>query len=184
MSNESPLSPWPTERGEAEIDLRLFKVRRDSVVNPRTGRKNRPVVLETPDWCSIVALTANNELILVKQYRFGIEDFTVEVPGGTVDPGEEPLPAAKRELREETGYSSSDWTYLGMDYPNPALQDNRCHHLLAERVVRESDPQPGDGEDIQVLVWSVDRLRSAIGAGDFRHPLGIAALSRVFGIRS
>ena len=128
--------PWPVTDARDGTDYRIFRSRLDTVTNPRTGRSMDRVVLEAPDWVNVIALTESGEVVTVEQHRFGTREVTVEVPGGMVDPGEEPIEAARRELLEETGFASDRWTSLGSVAPNPAFLTNRCHHFLAEGAVR------------------------------------------------
>ncbi|MCY4130217.1 MAG: NUDIX hydrolase [Gammaproteobacteria bacterium] len=138
------------------------------------------LVLESVDWINIVALTPNEESVMVRQFRFGIGACTLETPGGMVDEGETPLEAAQRELLEETGYSSNDWSYLGAVEPNPAFHPHLCHHFLARNVVRVADLDLGPGEAIEIEVCDLDRLRDAMRDGSLRHSLALSALSRVY----
>ena len=142
------------------------------------------VVLETPDWCNVIAVTEDRgEVVVVHQHRFGSGAPTIEIPGGMIDPGEDPLTAAKRELLEETGYAAERWTSLGAVAPNPAFQDNLCHHFLAEGATR-SDPQDLDaGEDIVIATLSKDDLVAGIRSGLITHSLVITAVSRILDLR-
>jgi ADP-ribose pyrophosphatase len=85
------------------------------------------VTFECPDWCNVVAVTRSSELVLVWQHRFGTDALSLELPGGVIDPGESPLDAARRELREETGYEAEEIRSLLRVHPNPALQGNVRH---------------------------------------------------------
>ena len=157
----------------------MTRARFDTMEHPRTGKRLRRLVLETPDWINVVARTEDGRLVLVRQFRFGADEVTTEIPGGVVDPGETPEDAARRELREETGYTGGRWSPLGSVDPNPAFQDNRCHHWLAEGVRRTREPAPDPGEDIEVALLEADEVRAAIADGRIRHSLVICALSRV-----
>lgn len=179
----SELRPWQRARSEQGPDLQVCRARYDWLTNPRTGELMKRTVLETPDWVNVVALDAERRLVIVEQFRFGSASMTLEIPGGMVDPGEEHGDAARRELREEAGYSSERWTYLGCVQPNPAFQDNVCHHWLAEDA-RASHPQELDGgEDIAVRTLDLQGVMAAIRAGHLRHALVLTALSRVFDLR-
>ena len=147
-------------------------------------RKLSELVLDTADWVNVVSLTPERRLVVVHQFRFGREAVTTEIPGGVIDLGEPPEDAARRELREETGYTAGRWSSLGAVEPNPAFQNNLCHHFLAEdaRATHPLDLDPG--EDITVATLGLDEVREAIRTGAIRHSLVITALSRVLDLRT
>jgi 8-oxo-dGTP pyrophosphatase MutT (NUDIX family) len=167
-----------------ERSLLLFRPRWDRLRNPRTNEEFDRLVLETPDWVNVVALTAARELVLVEQFRFGAGELTLEIPGGVLDRGEAHGDAARRELSEETGFSGGTWTYLGAVQPNPAFQDNLCHHWLAEGVERTSGQALDAGEDIAVRTLPLDEVARGIADGRIRHALVLTALCRVLDLRS
>jgi len=175
---------WPRRSSRPGPDLRLFKVRFDLLTNPRTGLDLERLVLETPDWVNVVALTADSRLVCVRQYRFGTESVTLEIPGGMVDPGEGHREAAERELREETGYRAARWQYLGAVEANPAIHSNRLHHWLALGAERVGHQELDEGEDIQVLELTLDEARRAVHDGRIAHSLVVCALARVLDLRS
>ena len=175
--------PWRVLSSEPGPDMPLFRVRFDHVVNPRNSVERRAVVLESPHWCSVVAVTPNEELVLVRQYRFGTGEVTLEIPGGSVMEGEDQRQAAQRELLEETGYTSSDWVYLGAHEPNPAIHNNLVHHWLARGCTQTHAPDPSLGEDIRIETLPLVRVKEAVLEGDIRSALVVAALSRVVDLR-
>jgi ADP-ribose pyrophosphatase len=183
LPDERP-RPWPRHGSEPGVDLLLFRQRWDLLENPRTGERMRRLVLETRSWVNVVAVNEHGDYVMVQQFRFGTEHVTTEVPGGVMDPGEEPLETAQRELREETGYTSERWTYLGAVEPNPAFQDNLCHHFLA-RDVRCTHPQElDDGEDIRIVLLTQEEIRAAVASGEINHALVLTALAHVLDLRT
>jgi 8-oxo-dGTP pyrophosphatase MutT (NUDIX family) len=177
------LRHWALDRREPGPDLQVCRARFDWLTNPRTGKLMKRTVLETPDWVNVVALDKEQRLILVHQFRFGTAQVTTEIPGGMVDRGEFHGDAAKRELREEAGHTAERWTYLGCVQPNPAFQDNVCHHWLAEGASLTHPQELDSGEDIAVEAWTLEQVRKGIVDGSIRHALVLTALSRVFDLR-
>lgn len=175
--------PWPKLRSRPGPDLKLFQVRFDHLTNPRTDEELERLVLETPDWVNVVALTPNRRLVCVRQYRFGTETITLEIPGGMVDRGEGHREAAERELREETGYVAKRWSYLGSVEANPAIHTNRLHHWLALDAAPTAHQELDEGEDIQVLELDLEEARRAVFDGRIAHSLVVCALARVLDLR-
>lgn len=128
--NDKP-DAWPRISSEEVADCRIFIVREDICERERDGKQSTFFVIESPDWVNIIALTPEKEVVLVEQYRYGTEEILLEIPGGVIDGAEAPENAAKRELVEETGYSSERWVFLGKSLPNPAMQNNTVYHYLA-----------------------------------------------------
>lgn len=185
FDDPSRLGPrlWRTEKSERGENLLICRVRYDHMENPRTGEVLRRTVLETRDWVNVVALTREQRVVVVRQFRFGTGAITTEIPGGVIDANEEPLDAARRELREECGYSATEWTYLGAVEPNPAFHDNLCHHFLARGAERTHAQELDEGEDIVVAELALDELRARIRSGEIRHALVLTALQRVLDLR-
>ncbi len=183
MVDETP-RPWPRLGSEYAQDLHLFQPRWDQMRNPRTGKVMARLVLETPAWVNVVARNARGRYLLVRQFRFGSASVTTEIPGGVVDAGESPLVAAKRELREETGHVAPRWTSLGSVAPNPAFQDNRCHHFLAEGATLEGALELDPGEDLCVIELEEGELREWVAQGRIDHVLVLSALSRHLDLRA
>jgi len=171
---------WEKLGSEAGPELPLFRVRFDVMRHPTSSETFRRLVLESNDWVNVVAVTRDGKIVMVEQYRFGVGDLTTEPVAGMIDAGEESLDAAKRELLEETGFGEGRWRYLGSVEANPAIHNNLCHLWLAEDVVVVQSPTPDAGEAIRVHLMSLDDIKEAIDAGRLKHPLGLAALTRVF----
>ena len=179
LNEEKYPLPWQVLRSEQGPELKLFRVRYDWYKNPRNEKEFKRLVLETVDWVNIVALTAEKRVLVVHQYRFGTRKISTEIPGGVLDAEESPRQAAIRELQEETGYTSSSWSYLGAVEPNPAFHTNLCHHWLAENVRKTHLPTLDEGEDITVETLDFSEIHAAVKSGQIRHALALSALSRV-----
>jgi 8-oxo-dGTP pyrophosphatase MutT (NUDIX family) len=165
-----------------DAGLILFEKRIDRLRNPRNDIVFERLVLESADWVNVVALDEQLRSVMIRQYRFGVGYTTLETPGGMVDPGEDSRAAAVRELREETGYESDKWTYLGAVEPNPAFHNHLCHHWLAEGVQSTREQDVGAGEMIAVELMTQQSVRDAVVRGELKHALALSALSRVFQI--
>ena len=141
-------------------------------------RVHRYVRLRTPDWVNCVPVTTDGEVVLVRQHRHGIDEVTLEIPGGAVDPGEDPETAARRALREETGYGGGQVHDLGWVHVNPAIHTNRTSFFLFDgvRLVGEQDTDPT--EDITVETVPVDAIEDLLREGRIRHSLAVVALQR------
>ena len=182
MTKNTPPQPWQKISSEAGPDLMIFQARYDWLENPRNQKKLKRVVLDTPNWVNMVAVTPEKRIVVVQQFRFGAGSVTTEIPGGLIDPGEDHKTAAMRELREETGYTSDKWHYLGYVEPNPAFLNNVCHQWYAQDAILTKEVAPDDGEDIVVKTLSLDELRAEIKAGTLRHSLALLALTQVFDV--
>lgn len=153
-----------------------LNVRKDTRTAPGFD-KHDFFVLEYPDWVNIVAVTEDNLVILVRQFRHGLEEITLEIPGGVVDPGEEPDITAARELAEETGYAAENIQQLTLVSVNPAIQNNWCHLFLATGC-RQVAAQTLDGtESISVQLAPLADLPRLMAAGVIHHSLNCLALN-------
>ncbi len=170
-----PARPWVQEGESIRQDSRIFRqvvARRRS---PHTGRAHDFYRLQGPDWVNVVAFTEAGELLVVEQFRHGIDAPTLEIPGGGCDPGEDPLAAARRELREETGHEGGRWVALGFCTPNPATQDNRCHSFLALDCVPAGGLDLDPAEELQVWACGWPEWEGRMRRGEIHHALVLTA---------
>ena len=171
---------WKCIASDPGPDLKLFKARFDHMKNPRNEKIERMIILESADSANVVSITPKREILFVEQYRFGIGSNTIELPGGIVDAGEEALIAAKRELREETGYSAKHWTALGKIPRNPVFMDSYIHHFLAEDIKLEHQLDLDDGELVELITIPVAEVKRKLWDGFFQHPHTVNALLLYF----
>ena len=133
-------------------------------------------VVEYPDWACVLALTSEGEAVLVEQYRYGIDRLSLECPAGAIDPGEDALEAAQRELLEETGYEAERWTALGPLAIEPTRHTNYGHIFIAHDVQRVAKPNLDASEDIRTLLVLASSLLERIRAGEIVHGIHVAAV--------
>jgi 8-oxo-dGTP pyrophosphatase MutT (NUDIX family) len=172
----SKILPWRRLASETVYSCRVFSLRRDSNQSPRTGDAHDFFVLESCDWVNIVPLTSDSRVVLIRQYRHGIGDFTLEVPGGMIDPDDpSPLAAARREMLEETGFDSEDVVELGAIHPNPAIQGNVCHSFLARNVERRATPRFDTTEETETVLVPLGDIPELVRSGRISHALVVVA---------
>ncbi len=172
---------WRRLEAKRIRDCRVFALDEVLLEPPGGGRARDFYVVEAPDWINVVPLTADGRVVMIRQYRVGADDVTLEIPGGMCDPGESPAAAALRELREETGYVADDLVPLGWVHPNPAIQGNRCHSFLARGARRAGDPAPDAGEAFEVVTYRLDEVPALIAGGAITHALVVAAFHLLAG---
>jgi 8-oxo-dGTP pyrophosphatase MutT (NUDIX family) len=172
------VKPWPTVATRHVGDFRIFTLRSDIKVSPRTGREHDFYVIRSVDWVNVMALTPDRtHLVMVEQYRHGSNTIELEIPGGMMDPEEkDPLGTGARELREETGYEGDAPRLIGTMFPNAAIMDNRCHTILIENCVCKHALEMDQGEDLAVRLVPVEDLVGLVAQGKVRHAIAIAAL--------
>lgn len=135
-------------------------------------------ISEYPPWVNVVAITASDELVLVRQYRPGLGEVHYELPAGVVDEGEDVETAGRRELREETGFGGGTWSVLAHLSANPALQNNITTTFLAEGVEAQGEPAPESTEDLRVHRMKVGDALGMLDRGEMVQALHAAPLLR------
>jgi 8-oxo-dGTP pyrophosphatase MutT (NUDIX family) len=175
-SPEAAPARWEKLGEESLAATPILDLHRAHYRHPRRGRERDFIVLDVPDWVNVLALTPDHRLVLVTQFRFGTNDFSLEIPGGVLERGEDPVAGGLRELREETGYSGKNARVLGRVHPNPAIQNNTCHIVLVEDATIAASTQWDQDEEIAVSVLPVDEVYALAGAGRITHALVLDAL--------
>jgi 8-oxo-dGTP pyrophosphatase MutT (NUDIX family) len=169
---------WSVLSSETVVKDRWIDLRAETCVTP-SGQEIAPYyVLSYPDWVNIVAITTDDEIVLVRQYRHGAADIFTEIPGGAVDAGDpDPVAAAKRELLEETGYEADNWELVSSLYANPASHTNRLHVYLARNAIRTAGQMLEHGEEgLSVSTMPVDTLLKELRSGLIGQALHVSSI--------
>jgi 8-oxo-dGTP pyrophosphatase MutT (NUDIX family) len=167
---------WNDLETEALQDCAVFRVSRTLTVSPHTGERHRFFRIDSADWVNVVPVTTAGEIVMVRQYRHGLRDVTLEIPGGMVDPGESPAAAAARELLEETGYRGARLEEIGSVNPNPALFGNRVFSFAAHGCERVAEIRNEHTEETVVELVDPEALRRLLREGRIDHALVMAGL--------
>jgi 8-oxo-dGDP phosphatase len=172
--------PWKVLTREYLARERWYTVRLDRVELPNGNVIPKYWVNEYPPWVNAVALTDDDRVVLIRQYRHGIGQVHFEIPAGTTDPEDSSFEqGARRELLEETGYGGGRWSLLMTLSANPALQNNLAYTFLAEGVSLQAAPSPEASEDLRVHLVPLAEIEELIDRGGFLQALHIAPLQRL-----
>jgi len=133
--------------------------------------------VEMPEYAVVVAKTANGRMIMERQYKHGLDKVSLMLPGGLIEPGEEPIAAAKRELIEETGYSAENWQSLGFFVANANYGCGKAHVFTAENAKKMKDPNSGDLEDMEIVLMKLESLAVAVRSGEIMSLSAMAAIA-------
>lgn len=168
------ISKWKKNSEKLILKAAVFeylKVSRTSLESGKTGEFD---LLKCRNWVNVVAITAQEMVVMVKQYRVGTDEVTLEIPGGVAHTEEDLLTAAQRELREETGYISSKWQLLGAVDANPAFMSNQCYTYLAQDCEKTTGQHLDPFEEIEVVTVPLREVPRLIAKGAISHSLVVA----------
>lgn len=168
--------PWELVETETLQDCVVFRVGRALTRSPKTGEVHPFYRIDSVDWVNVVPITDAGDVVMVRQYRHGSREVTLEIPGGMVDPGETPAEAGARELLEETGYRAASISFLGRINPNPAIFGNTCHTFLASGAVPFAEIRNEGTEETVVELVPRSEIPQRLRAGEIDHALVVAAL--------
>ena len=173
------IKAWKKISSKPIGDFRIFTMRSDLKISPRTGKQHDFYVLDSVDWVNIIAVTPEKELVMVEQFRHGSNTVELEIPGGMMDKNEtDPVATGVRELREETGYEGVDARALGKVPANPAIMSNTCHTVIVENCRLKHSVEFDHGEDLITRLVPVADIPRLVAEEKIRHPLVIVALYR------
>ncbi|HEY0429274.1 MAG TPA: NUDIX hydrolase [Pyrinomonadaceae bacterium] len=170
---------WKRISSKDIADCRVFRVREDFCERESDGARHSFFVVENPDWVNVIALTKNREVVLIEQFRYGTEEIILEIPGGIVDAGEAHRTAARRELLEETGFSSDEFIFLGKSHPNPAIQNNTIYHYLALGCQKTDETNFDEYESAVTKLVSLEQIPHLIESEQITHSLVLAGFYKL-----
>jgi 8-oxo-dGTP pyrophosphatase MutT (NUDIX family) len=171
---------WQQSIPEVLLQTPVFDVVTSRVTCESSGIEKNFYGLDFHSWVNIIAVTPQEELVLIKQFRFGTSKIELEIPGGAVEKDEDPLAAGLRELQEETGYAGEDAIIIGKVCPNPALQDNLCYTVFVQNSRKISEQNLDEMEDIEVELVPMREVVEAIREGKIDHGLVLNGLMFYF----
>jgi 8-oxo-dGTP pyrophosphatase MutT (NUDIX family) len=168
---------WKKVRSTLIGDFRIFKLRSDVSISPRTGKEHDFYVLESVNWVNVIALTSDRHLVMIEQFRHGSNTVELEIPGGMMDAGEtDPVATAVRELREETGYEGENARLLGKIWSNPAILSNKTFTVLIENCRLKHGVDWDHGEDLVTRLVPVAEIPKLVADEKIGHSLVVVAL--------
>jgi 8-oxo-dGTP pyrophosphatase MutT (NUDIX family) len=169
--------PWKRISSQPVGDFRIFKIRSDRLISPRTQQAHDFFVIDCVDWVNVIAITPDQHLVMVEQYRHGSGTVELEIPGGMMDAKDAtPEAAGARELREETGYAGASPRIIGRVFPNPAIMSNTCFTVLVEDCRCVHPVEFDHSEDLVTRLVLLAELPQLVGSGKIRHSLVAVAL--------
>lgn len=172
------IQPWPILKSTPSGDFRIFQIRTDRRRSPRTGNEHDFFVIDCPNWVNVIAVTPDDQLVMIEQFRVGTNTVELEIPGGMIDAKDaSPLAAGVRELREETGYEGGRAEILGQVFPNPAIMSNTCFTVLVHDCELKHPAEFDQGEDLLTRLVPAKEIPALIAAGKIGHSLVVVALS-------
>lgn len=171
------IKPWKTTETKILGDYRIFTVHSDHKVSPRTQAGHDFFVIDCANWVNVIAMTPDQQLVMVEQYRHGSNTVELEIPGGMIDRKDaSPIAAGTRELREETGYEGGGARVLGEIFPNPAIMSNVCYTVLVENCRLVHPVEFDSGEDLITRLVPVADLPKLVAEKKIGHSLVAVAL--------
>ncbi len=171
------IKPWTKTRTTPLGNFRVFTVRADQKISPRTNQPHDFFVIDCVNWVNVIAVTPDRQLVMIEQFRHGSNTVELEIPGGTMDVTDgSAVATAIRELREETGYEGENARVIGEIFPNPAIMSNTCYTVLVENCRLRHPVEMDSGEDLVTRLVPVSQAPDLVAQGKIRHSLVVVGL--------
>jgi len=171
------IKPWTKTRTTPLGDFRIFSLRADQKISPRTNEAHDFYIIDCVNWVNVVAVTPGRQLVMIEQYRHGSNTVELEIPGGTMDASDgSPVATGIRELREETGYEGENARLIGEIFPNPAIMSNTCYTVLVENCQPKHPVEMDSGEDLVTRLVPLSEIPGLVSGGKIRHSLVVVGL--------
>lgn len=167
---------WETVEEKVILKAHVFRYKQVRRTSPTTQQTGEFDIIQCSHWVNVLAITPQKKVVLIKQFRHGTNNYTIEIPGGAINHAEDPLLGAKRELEEETGYTASRWVCLGKVDVNPAFMTNGCYTYLALDAEKTKEQNLDPFEEIEVQEVDLSLIPSLVQKGVITHSLVIAGL--------
>lgn len=174
--DDTSISKWECINSSLHADCKVYRILKERWRNKRESSEDDFYLMDVADWAVTIAMTGDNNIVMIQQFRFGTGNFSWELPAGVVDAGETAMEAGARELYEESGYKGDKPVLLGLVHPNPAIQRNRCHILLVKNAVKVDGGAPGQHEFFEVREVSLPTLYTWACDGTITHAIVHTAL--------
>jgi ADP-ribose pyrophosphatase len=176
MTEKKLPSSWDLQSEKLYANCRIFEVRERRFKRRSDGLEGDFYVLDTNDWVNVLAITPEQKIVLVRQFRFGSRENSLEPPGGVVEKGEDPIIAGIRELEEETGYVGQKPELIGSVRPNAAILSNRCHVVMVREARKTAKLNFDQHEELVTELYPITMLKELVKSGEITHSIGLNSI--------
>jgi len=176
MTENKLASPWDLQNDDLHADCRIFEVRKRRFKRRSDGIEGDFFVLDTNDWVNVLAITPDEQVVLVRQFRYGSQEHSLEPPGGVVEKGEDPIIAGLRELEEETGFVGEQPQLLGVVRPNAAILSNHCHVVMVRNARKIAELNFDQHEELVTELYPLSELKYLVKSGEITHSIGLNSI--------
>jgi len=176
MTEKKLPSSWDLQSEKLYANCRIFEVRERRFKRRSDGLEGDFYVLDTNDWVNVLAITPEQKIVLVRQFRFGSRENSLEPPGGVVEKGEDPIIAGIRELEEETGYIGQKPELIGSVRPNAAILSNRCHVVMVREARKTAKLNFDQHEELVTELYPITMLKELVKSGEITHSIGLNSI--------